>query len=197
MTFGVEQDIIKIRVHMKNAGRDIYNLWSYAPRQQPVTQTMVEECNQLFTTMFYDGGGFVQQALHGLTSVISSQAWSMRDNSKYDAILVGAAGAQSGLEAPPFVVATFKCVRPNPAYRHGYKRFSSLPANEFDGITMPDPGGRLLAIALNMTNVLEGVESFYDPFVPKGAFDPAVGQDGFIVDAVTGPQQGTQNTRKD
>lgn len=197
MTFGPVPDVIKMRVWMTNHGRDLYNTWCYAPRQQPVTQAMVDEAVSLFTTMFYDGGGHIQQALHGFTTIHSVEGWSCLDNSKYTYQAVGAAGAQSGLEAPPFVVATFRCNRPNPAYRHGYKRISSLPANEFDGVTMPDPGGRLLAVRTNLANVLQGSISFYDPFVPKGAFDPVLGQDGFVVDTVIGPNQGTQNTRKD
>lgn len=111
-------------------------------------------------------------------------------------------GALSGDAFPPFIVATVRFLRPGPAFRHGYKRFSGVPETYFnDGAFL---SGFLTALETFIVGMLLPIGSTQGTFQYCQITKFANGQPLLIDDWLVAPFQagvvnglGTQNTRKD
>lgn len=104
---------------------------------------------------------------------------------------------------PPFVSWTFQYTRPNASFRHGYKRFSSVPETLTDN-GLPTSGAETLLIALanklkaSVPLEVSGVAPFMRPALVQREkngqpVDPDV---WYLPSTVIYKKIGSQNTRK-
>lgn len=194
MAFGIFNGVYKVTTFGAFRGQQVRNVFGYRALDSGETTAHAVELAQLFTNPVVTN--FILPAVMSDYVYERTEVELMTDNSIFAVEFLAATGVKTGAGLPSFVALQYRCLRPVPAYRNGYKRFPGLAAADIDNDVINDVGGELESLRQALLLALTGSLTTFQPFVAKRKLPDGGGVDGFDIDAVANPRIGSQNTRK-